>query len=290
MKTQKGGFHYILLGGYFGHGLERTQLERDGVRGDYVGSFAELLRRLELSLGRHDFRAAFALRLGLFGHRALHVVGERNVLYFDGGDGCAPRLGVRINDILYLLVYLGGLREELVERELADNVAHRGLAYLIGRLVDIFDSNDRLFGVRHVVVGDRRDIYRDVVLGDDFLRLYLHRDGAQGDPLHALNGNENKIEAGIPHVGEFTEEKYHAALVLAQNAYRTEEVDNDREQKSVCPFHATTIARGYTGVQLFGILRQCATERKWESPRGHLTFAMRDTCSYSKRRKRSATT
>src|SRR3989344_4246983 len=226
------------------------------------------MRRLELSLSRDDFRAAFALRLGLFGHRALHVVGERNVLYFDGGDGCAPRLGVRINDVFYLLVYLGGLREELVERELTDHVAHGGLTYLIRRLVDIFDSNDRLFGVRHVVVGDRGNIYRDVVLGDYLLRLNLHRDGAQRDALHALEGDENKIEAGIPHVGEFAEEKYHAAFVLAQNAYRTEEVDNDREQQSVNPFHITTIAQGYTGVQLFGILRQCATERRWELRRG----------------------
>src|SRR3989338_9585738 len=127
--------------------MERTQLERDGVCGDDVGRFTELLRRLELSLGRHDFRAAFALRLGLFGHRALHVVGERNVLYFDGGDRCTPRLGVRINDVFYLLVYLGGLREEMVERELTDDVAHRGLTYLVGRLVYVLYRNDRFFRI-----------------------------------------------------------------------------------------------------------------------------------------------
>jgi len=129
----------------------------------------------------------------------------------------------------------------VVERELTDHVAHGGLAYLIGRLIDILDGDDRLLRIRHVVVGDRGDIYGDVVLGDDFLRRYLHRDGAQRDALHALDGDEDEIETRITDAREFAEEKYHAAFVLAQNAYGTEEVDDDSEQKSVCPFHVHTI-------------------------------------------------
>ena len=59
-----------------------------------------------------------------------------------------------------------------------------------------------------MVVGDCCDIDRDIVLGDDFLRGDLHRDGAQRDTHHLLDGKENKREPGSAHALEFSQKKY----------------------------------------------------------------------------------
>ena len=75
-----------------------------------------------------------------------------------------------------------------------------------------------------MIVSDRRDVDRDVILCDDFLRGDLHRDGAQGHANHLLDGNEDRREARPAHALKFSEKKYDAALVLPQHAKRADEI------------------------------------------------------------------
>jgi len=91
-----------------------------------------------------------------------------------------------------------------------------------------------------MVVGDRGDIDRDVILGDDFLRGDLHRDSAQGDAHHLLNGNEDERNPRSAHTLEFPEEEYDTALVLPQHAQRSEEIQDGRDTddtENVGPTH-----------------------------------------------------
>ena len=69
---------------------------------------------------------------------------------------CAPRLCVRIDHVFYLLVDVGGLGQQLVERETADDIPHGRLTDLIYGLVDVLDRNHRPFRVAYVVVCGRR--------------------------------------------------------------------------------------------------------------------------------------
>ena len=94
----------------FRHGLQGAQLQRNGMLGDDVGRLAEFGRGLVFAFGGDDLGVALALGLGFLGHRALHVVRQRNVLDLDGGDRRAPWLGVLVDDVLDLVVDAGGLR------------------------------------------------------------------------------------------------------------------------------------------------------------------------------------
>src|SRR5262249_49039259 len=121
----------------------------------------------------------------------------------------------------------GRVGEQLIEAEPADYVAHGGLADLIDCVIDILDHDHRFFRIGNVIIGDRGDVDRDVVLGDDFLRGDLHRDGAHRNAQHLLQRHEDQREARPAHALEFTEEEDHAALVLAQHAYGGDEIDDD---------------------------------------------------------------
>ena len=102
----------VLLDRDFRHGLQGAELQRDRVRGDDIGGLAEFDRRLIFAFGGDDLGAAFALGLGFLRHRALHVVGQFDVLDLDRGDLGAPRLGVEVDDVLDLLVDPGGIRQQ----------------------------------------------------------------------------------------------------------------------------------------------------------------------------------
>ena len=142
----------------------------DGMLRDDVGRLAELHRRLVFALGGDDLGAALALGLGFLGHRPLHIIRQRDVLDLDRRHLGAPRLGVLVDDVLDLVVDARGIRQQLIEAEASDHVAHGGLADLVDRVIDVLDRDHGLFRIGDVIVGDRCDIDRDVVLGDDLLR------------------------------------------------------------------------------------------------------------------------
>ncbi len=185
-----------------------------------------------MSAASPSFTAAWNLR-----HGALHVVGQRDVLDLHRGDLGAPRLGMAIDHVLDLLVDARGVGEKLVEAETPDHVAHGGLADLVDGVVDILDRDDGSLGIGDVIVGDRRDVDRDVVLGDDLLRGNLHRDGAQGYAHHLLDRNENQGQPRSPHALEFSKKKHHAALVLPQHPDRGERIDDDRDEENETDTH-----------------------------------------------------
>jgi len=157
-----------------------------------IGGFAELLGGLELAFGRHDLRAAFTLGLGFFCHCALHIVGKYNVFNLDRGHLCAPRLRVPVDDVLDLQVDARGVGEKLIEAESSNHIAHGGLADLIDRIVDVLNRDHRLFRIGNVIVRDRRDVDRDIVLGDYLLRRDLHRNRAEGHAHHLLDRKEDE--------------------------------------------------------------------------------------------------
>ena len=87
----------------------------------------ELLRRLELAVGRDDLRPPLALGLGLARHRALHLLGQPDVADLDEVDLHAPRLGLLVERGLQLGVDAVALTEQLVELVAADDRTQRRL-------------------------------------------------------------------------------------------------------------------------------------------------------------------
>src|SRR6266851_7113268 len=80
----------------------------------------------------------------------------------------APRLRVPVDDVLDLLVDACGVRKKLIEAESSDDIAHSSLADLINRIVDILNHDHRFFRIGNMIVSDRCDVDRDVILRDDF--------------------------------------------------------------------------------------------------------------------------
>jgi hypothetical protein len=88
-----------------------------------------------------------------------------------------------------------------------------------------------------MIIGDRRDIDRDIVLGDDFLRGNLHRDGAQRDPHHLLQREEDKRDPCLADAFEFSEKKDHPALVLLEHANGAKKIQQHRNAKNINEIH-----------------------------------------------------
>jgi hypothetical protein len=140
-----------------------------------------------------------------------------------------------IDHILDLFVDAGGVRQQLIEAELPYHIANRGLADLVDGVVDVFDGDHGLFRIGDVIIGDRRDIDRDIVPGDDLLGRDLHGDDAQGDAHHLLDGNEDQRQSGTAHAGKSTEQEDHAALILPEHTQRGEKIEHD--DKNEDPTH-----------------------------------------------------
>ena len=128
-----------------------------------------------------------------------------------------------------------------IEAEASDHVAHGGLADLADRIVDVLDRDHGLFRIGDVIIGHRRDIDRDVVLGDDLLRRDLHGDGAQRGPHHLLERHEDQRQPGSAHAFEPAEKKHHAALILLQHPKRNEGVDRRGDDNKGNKLHGTLI-------------------------------------------------
>ena len=210
---------------------------------DDVGGLAELYRRLIFTFGGDYLGATLALGLGFLGHRTLHIVGQRDVLDLDRRDLGAPGLGVLVYDVLDLLIDARGVREQLIEAEPSDHIAHGSLADLIDRVVDVLDRDHSFFRIGNVIVGDRSNIDRNIILGDDLLRRDLHGDGAQGYAHHLLDRNEDQCEPRPADTGEFAKQKHHPALVLLQHAKRNDHIEGYRQDKNENKIHGVLIIR-----------------------------------------------
>ena len=91
--------------------------------------------------GGYDLHTTLALGLGFLCHGALHVVGEGNVFDLDCRYLRAPRLGVAVDHILDLLADARSIRKKLIKAKSSNNIAHRCLADLIDRVVDVLNDD-----------------------------------------------------------------------------------------------------------------------------------------------------
>jgi len=112
----------------------------------HVGGVRELARGERLALRGDDLRALLALSLGLTGHRALHRVGQLDVLQLDGRDLYSPLLGLDVEDLADVAVDLVRLGESLVERVPADDRTQRRLRDLVDRLGHVLDRDHARIG------------------------------------------------------------------------------------------------------------------------------------------------
>ncbi|KAF5409552.1 MAG: hypothetical protein Udaeo2_01290 [Candidatus Udaeobacter sp.] len=80
-----------------------------------IAAACTIFRSLKFALGVDDLCAAFALGFRLLGHRALHGVGQRNILDLNRRDFDAPRFGLPVDDLLQFLVDRLALRKQVIQ-------------------------------------------------------------------------------------------------------------------------------------------------------------------------------
>ena len=159
----------VMLAGNLAHGLQEAQLQRNRLLAHHRGGLHHFFRGLKFALGVDDLCAAFALGFGLLGHRALHRVGQRHVLYLDRRDFDAPRFGLSVDDLLQLLVDRLALRKQVIERRLAEHAAQRRLRDERSGLEKILHFHDRGLRIDHAEINNRIDRHRHVVARHHFL-------------------------------------------------------------------------------------------------------------------------
>src|SRR3984957_17924131 len=186
----------------------------------YSPSAATILARRSRSAS-----ASFAIARCMFSGSVMSLISTA-VTWVPQGSVC------RSMTFLIWSLMLAVSEKQLIEAETSDDVTHGGLADLVDGVIDILDSHHGFLRIGDVIVGNRRDIDRDVVLGDDLLRRDLHGDGAQRHPHHLLDGNEDQRQPRSAYAFELSKQKDHPALILFQDANRSDGVeDNDRYEK-----------------------------------------------------------
>ena len=217
----------VLVDADLDHRLQVAQLQREGVSHHHVGRASQLAGGERLALGGDDLRALLALGLGLAGHRALHALGQLDVLELDDRDLDAPVLGLHVEDLADVLVDLVGLRQRLVKCVAPDDGAQRRLGDLVDRGVDVLDRHDRADRVVDAEVGHRGDVDADVVACDDPLRLDRHRHDPHRDAVHAVDERDDEDQArAAGFVFDASETELHAPLVLLEDAHAGGEVQH----------------------------------------------------------------
>src|ERR1017187_3890553 len=214
-RQERGG---VVFAGHFAHGLEIAQLQRNRFLGDQGSGLHHFLGGLKFAFRVHDLRAAFAFGLGLFGHRALHAVRQRDLLHFHARDLDAPRLGLLVNDLLQFLVDDIALREQVVQRRLAEHAAQGRLRDERGRLPEIFHLHHRRVRVHDAKINHRVHRGGHVVARHHFLLGHVNRHHAQIHLHHLVHHRDQKNDARPFRTLQFAEPENNAALVFAQNA------------------------------------------------------------------------
>src|SRR5262245_28205209 len=280
--------------------------------GQHLRGLGELGGGLEFAVGVDHLGSALALGLGLLGHRALHVLGQVDLLHLDVRHLDAPGLGVLVDDALELLVDLVARREQVVELDLAEHAAQGRLGDLRGRVEIILHGDAGAHRVDHSEVDHRAHLDRHVVARDDVLRRHVERDRLQAH-LHDLIDDWHQddeprpvaLPARVQHgLRAATQTEDDRALVLAQDLRvgadeeeHRDDGDDDQDELdvdhatpplasafatlSVSPSTATmrTCAPGSSAPSPSAIARQISPETiTWPSgPRRSRTVAVRPT-------------
>src|SRR5262245_16708493 len=212
-----------LVAGDASQRLQVAQLHRLRLPRQHLRRLQQLLRGLQLAVGVDDLGAPRALGFGLLRNRAHHGGVDVHVLDLDGGHLDAPRVGLRIEDLLDIEVELVALGEQLVELVLAEHRAQGGLRELARRLEEIRYLDDRLLRIHHAEIDDRVHLHRHVVARDHILARNVQHHGAQVHAHHLLDAGHDDDEARSLDPPEAAEQEHDAALVLAQDAQRRED-------------------------------------------------------------------
>src|ERR1035437_8570868 len=143
------------------------------------------------------------------GHCSLHIIRQSDIFYLYSCHLCSPWLGVSIDDIFNLDIYISCFGKELVERKTTNHVSYCCLAYLVDRIMHIFNSNNRFLGINNVVIRHSGNIYGDIVFGNNLLRWNIHRDCPQSNLSHALKNRNQNDESWTTHTSAFTQQNYN---------------------------------------------------------------------------------
>ena len=173
--------------------------------------------------------APFAFGFGLLGDGAHHGFVDVDVLDFDVGDLDAPGVGLRVEQLLDVLVQAFALGQHVVEFVLAEHRAQRGLRQLAGGDQKFFHLQDRLGRIDDAEIQHRVDLDRDVVARDHVLARHVEHHGAQVDPHHLLDAGNDEDQPRPLHLPEAAEHEHHAALVFAQDAQAGDRQCDDKE-------------------------------------------------------------
>src|SRR5437762_6061798 len=177
----------VVLAGNLAHGLEEAQLQRNRLLAHHGGCLHHFFRSLKFALGVDNFGATFALGFGLFGHRALHGVGQDHILYLDGSDFDAPRFSLLIDDVLERLIDRFSLRKQIVQGCLAEDATQRGLSDERSSLEKVFHFHDSGWRIDHAAIKNRIDRYRHVVAGHNLLSLDADGHDSQIHSYHPID-------------------------------------------------------------------------------------------------------
>ena len=187
--------------------------------------------RLLCALGLGDDGAPRPLGRHLPGHRVLDVRRRRDLAQLDVRDLHAPALGHLVELRLQDDVHLVALREDVVERHVADDAAQRRGRDVLGGAGEVLDLDDGVDGVDDAVEDDEVDRDRRVVLRDPGLPRDLQVLLAQVDEHRPVDHRDQEDDPGSLRPDHAAEAEDDVALVLADDADAQVEEDEQRRDR-----------------------------------------------------------
>lgn len=185
--------------------------------------------RTHLCAGGNDLALADALALGGHGERLLQLLAEDDVLDQHALDLDAPAGGDVLDDLADALGDLLAALNHVLQHAGADDVAQRRLGALDQGLAHVGDAEGGLVRRHDVVVDDRRQLQRHVVLGHADLLGHLDDLDLDVDLDQALAQRVDLDEARIDRLVELAELGHQADVALVHLLVRVREAEAARD-------------------------------------------------------------
>ncbi|MPM95218.1 hypothetical protein SDC9_142371 [bioreactor metagenome] len=218
-----------MVGADLEQGLQVAQLDRGGAGGQRLGGLAQLGRGLQLAVGVDHLGAAFPLGLGLPRHRALHALGQLDVLDLHDPHLDAPGLGPLVHPGAQVDVEVLAVGQQPVQVDPAEQGSQGGLGDLGGGDLELLDLEDRLRRVDDAEEHHGVHPGGDVVVGDDLLGRDGVGDDAQVHPDEPVHPWDQEPQAGRVDGTYATQAEHDAALVLGDDADRGRQQDEGQD-------------------------------------------------------------